>query len=512
MHSPWLILTISMALATLESSCRPREQGTISPASQSRSTEQGTLPFGSEGEPELNPAEAMAGEEKADDPSTSTDLRFFTNPVLNVGADPWVVIHNGRYYRSYSNGNDSIWVSSFDRLEGMRFETATKVWQAPAGTAYSKDTWAPEMHLINGHWYMYFAASDGTNESHQVYVLESASDDPKSTYTLKGKIAAPSNRWAIDATVLTMPGGSLYLVWSGWDGANNIQQNLYIAPMTNPWTVAGSPGDSQRYEAESMSITDAKARTSSTASGGQAVGLIDLVTSNVNFQINVAQSGLYQIDIRYSNGTTGPSTHFLSVDGQPATTVTYPSTVSWENWQSVSLRMNLAAGAHQVRLTKGSSFAELDALELKISGKDRLVVSVPEFDWERQGGPPYVNEGPQILKRNNKIYLVYSASGTWTDDYALGLITLEGTDPLDPRAWQKAGKVFSKTDKVFGPGHCSFTRSLDGSEDWLVYHAARSQGAGMDRNLRIQKFTWDASDRPVFAAPLPPGTPFPVPR
>ncbi len=34
-----------------------------------------------------------------------------------------------------------------------------------------------------------------------------------------------------------------------------------------------------------------------------------------------------------------------------------------------------------------------------------------------------VNEGPEILKHNNKLFLIYSASGCWTDTYALGMLS-----------------------------------------------------------------------------------------
>jgi len=65
-----------------------------------------------------------------------------------------------------------------------------------------------------------------------------------------------------------------------------------------------------------------------------------------------------------------------------------------------------------------------------IKGK-RTLISTPTYSWERNGdlndanNPSHVdvNEGPQFLKHGNKIFVVYSASGCWTDFYALGMLT-----------------------------------------------------------------------------------------
>ena len=137
---------------------------------------------------------------------------------------------------------------------------------------------------------------------------------------------------------------------------------------------------------------------------------------------------------------------------------------------------------------------------------DRILISAPEFDWEKRasGGPdrlPTINEGPQVLIRNSTVHVIYSAAGSWSDDYCLGRLTLPpGADPLDAGAWIKHPQpVFQKTDAVFGPGHASFVKD-DENRDWIVYHAARHSGAGWNRVVRIQPFTWD-NDMPNFGEP-----------
>ena len=148
---------------------------------------------------------------------------------------------------------------------------------------------------------------------------------------------------------------------------------------------------------------------------------------------------------------------------------------------------------------------------------ERVLLSTPEHVWERNGN---VNEGPEILRNpQGRIFLVYSASGCWTDEYGLGLLSLkENGDPLKPNDWTKsASPVFTKsvTNNVYGPGHNSFFKSPDGTEDWIIYHAnARPEngnGCGATRSTRMQKFTWKADGTPDFGVPVASGTSLKIP-
>jgi GH43 family beta-xylosidase len=142
---------------------------------------------------------------------------------------------------------------------------------------------------------------------------------------------------------------------------------------------------------------------------------------------------------------------------------------------------------------------------------NRVLISSPAYDWEKIGDPD-VNEGPAVLKNPaGKIFLTYSASGCWNDDYALGLLTLkDGGNPLLPADWTKSTTpIFTKNPpgNVYGPGHNSFFKSLNGVEDWILYHAnsAAAQGCGDSRKPRMQKFTWNADGSPNFGIPAATG-------
>ncbi|MEV7086935.1 family 43 glycosylhydrolase [Streptomyces sp. NPDC093085] len=141
-------------------------------------------------------------------------------------------------------------------------------------------------------------------------------------------------------------------------------------------------------------------------------------------------------------------------------------------------------------------------------------ISTPTLAWERSGGA--VNEGPEVLRRGGRTFVVYSASGCWTPDYTLGRLTYTGTDPLRASSWTKnPTPVFGRNDAagVYGPGHNGFFTSPDGSESWIVYHANDAPGDGCDngRTTRAQKFTWNADGTPDFGTPVPLGSTLPGP-
>ncbi len=124
-----------------------------------------------------------------------------------------------------------------------------------------------------------------------------------------------------------------------------------------------------------------------------------------------------------------------------------------------------------------------------------------------------LHEGPAMLRRNGRIILVYSCSGSWQATYKLGMLSMrENADPMIPGNWTKHPKpVFESTDETFGIGHCSFTTSVDGSEDWILYHAKKSRAEGWDRHVYAQPFIWNARGLPEFGKPITPGQAISIP-
>lgn len=171
--------------------------------------------------------------------TSSQKQSMFANPLFtNKGADPWVAYKDGMYYFTYTQGG-GITLFATKKMSQLGVSQPVEVWRPPGGTMYSKDLWAPELHFIDGKWYVYFAADDGTDANHRMYVIENASADPLSgTWEFKGELQEPSNNWAIDGTPLEY-NGQLYFIWSGKTN-NAPTQILYITKMTNPYTLEGS--------------------------------------------------------------------------------------------------------------------------------------------------------------------------------------------------------------------------------------------------------------------------------
>src|SRR6185295_15980940 len=143
---------------------------------------------------------------------------------------------------------------------------------------------------------------------------------------------------------------------------------------------------------------------------------------------------------------------------------------------------------------------------------DRVLLSSPTYSWEKYGLP--INEGPEALIHDGTLNIIYSASGYWRNEYALGRLTYNGTGSiLSASSWTKASQpVFQATSLVTGTGHASFTKSRDGTEDWIVYHAhANPTTFNEDRVIRIQPFTFNSNGTPNFGQPVPPGQLLDVP-
>lgn len=304
----------------------------------------------------------------------------FANPVYE-GADPWVVKHGGQYYFCQTEGDKGISVWKSDKLTDKGRKRL--IWKAPASGWNRDGVWAPELHYLNGKWYIYYAASDGENRNHRAGVLESVTDDPQGEYTDRGILytgddvqGGTDSRWAIDATPFEL-NGRLYVVWSGWPGDEDVQY-LYIAPMSSPYMVSGN-------------------------------------------RVKLCEN----------------DTHL---------------------WERVSENI-------------------------------------------RERG---LHEGPEILRRNGKVFIVYSCSGSWEPTYKLGMLTMdEKADPLAPRNWIKSeSPVFRGNSNVLGVGHACFVKSPDDSEDWIVYHTKWSPEPGWKRVVCLQPFQWSKDGLPLFGEPI----------
>ncbi|WP_435169692.1 glycoside hydrolase family 43 protein [Paenibacillus glycanilyticus] len=166
---------------------------------------------------------------------TSNDLQ----PWIVNRADPYVLKHtDGLYYFTASVPEyDRLVLRKAATLDGLVNAQETVIWRKHETGEMGNHIWAPELHFIEGKWYVYFAA--GTAEDQwaiRPYVLECGDEDPiTGTWVEKGKIKLDFESFSLDATTFEH-NGERYLIWAQYKESDS---NLYIAKLANPWTIIG---------------------------------------------------------------------------------------------------------------------------------------------------------------------------------------------------------------------------------------------------------------------------------
>ncbi|WP_438445438.1 glycoside hydrolase family 43 protein [Gorillibacterium sp. sgz5001074] len=161
------------------------------------------------------------------------------DPWILNRADPYVwKHHDGTYYFTASVPEyDRIVLRKATTLEGLAGAEESVIWRKHEQGEMGEHIWAPELHYMEGKWYMYFAAGEAENKwAIRPYVLECGDEDPiEGTWVEKGKIELDFESFSLDATTFEHQ-GHRYLIWAQYKGEDS---NLYIAKLTNPWTISG---------------------------------------------------------------------------------------------------------------------------------------------------------------------------------------------------------------------------------------------------------------------------------
>jgi GH43 family beta-xylosidase len=168
----------------------------------------------------------------------------FTNPLVQQRADPHIFRHTDGFY--YFTGSvpeyDRIVLRRATTLQGLASAPETVIWRRHTSGEMSWHIWAPEIHHINGAWYIYFAAGRAEDIWRiRMYVLENTSPNPLTgTWVERGRIATPLDTFSLDATTF-VHSGTRYLAWAQNEPAVGSGTNLYLARLANPWTITGTP-------------------------------------------------------------------------------------------------------------------------------------------------------------------------------------------------------------------------------------------------------------------------------
>lgn len=167
----------------------------------------------------------------------------YNKPWILQRADPYVYKHiDGTYYFTASiPAYDRIVLRHSDTLAGLKDAEEVRVWQKHDKGIMSEHIWAPELHYLNGKWYIYYAGGDIDDVwAIRPYILECADQDPMTgNWVEKGKMIRAEEdefsfeAFSLDSTVFENR-GKHYYIWAEKVGVGKQISNLYIAEMENP--------------------------------------------------------------------------------------------------------------------------------------------------------------------------------------------------------------------------------------------------------------------------------------
>ncbi len=171
-----------------------------------------------------------------------TQLKY-NEPWILQRADPFICRQNdGRYYFTASvPAYDRIILRCADTLAGIADAEEVTIWQKHESGIMSEHIWAPELHYLDGKWYIYFAGGERDDIwKIRPYVLECADADPMTgAWKELGMMQCADDdafsfrAFSLDATVFE-DDGKRYYVWAEKVGVGKQISNLYIAEMERP--------------------------------------------------------------------------------------------------------------------------------------------------------------------------------------------------------------------------------------------------------------------------------------
>ena len=187
---------------------------------------------------------AAVGALLAAPPALAAPAVQYTNPLVNQRADTQIYKHtDGFYYLTATVPEyDRIVLRRANTLQGLSTAPETVIWRKHASGIMGAHIWAPEIHFIDGKWYVYFAAGASNDIwAIRMYVLEASGANPLTAgWTERGQIRTAWETFALDASTFTL-NGVRYLIWAQAEPGIDTNSNLYIARMSNPWTITGTP-------------------------------------------------------------------------------------------------------------------------------------------------------------------------------------------------------------------------------------------------------------------------------
>ena len=225
------------------------------------------------------------------------------------------------------------------------------------------------------------------------------------------------------------------------------------------------------YEAENAILTtDASISTSLT--GFTGTGFVNTNGGNVTFTLQAAQTGYYDVTLRYSTSNSKKSND-LYVDGNKIITLDFSAVSSWTTLAAG--RLKLTAGTHTLSIVKNWGWMQLDNISLAFYG-----TTLSPFN---------IDAGlvtPNPTKEAVNLYNFLKAS--------FGTKVLSGTTSNNNNSNDEATWVFQQTGKWPALACFDFINHPWINQNWVDYAAPLRNGKDYWINNGIINLMWHWRD------------------
>jgi len=175
--------------------------------------------------------------------TTASPAVSYYNTLVNQRADPHIVKHtDGWYYFTATVPEfDKIILRRAQTIAGLTAAPETTIWRRKQSGVGSGQVWAPELHFIDGKWYIYVALGISGQWKIRAFVLEGTGSNPlTANWVEKGLVKTNWDTFSLDASTFVV-NGTRYLVWAQQEPSRTDENSsLMLAPMQNPWTIRGT--------------------------------------------------------------------------------------------------------------------------------------------------------------------------------------------------------------------------------------------------------------------------------
>jgi endoglucanase len=171
--------------------------------------------------------------------------------------------------------------------------------------------------------------------------------------------------WQTLSHTVTLSAGAQRLALSAPQGGWNVNW-FEVKAISNPCT--GNCPVTTQLEAEHYTAQQGvKLEDTTDTGGGKNVGWLD-AGDWMKYQINLPATGQYQVSYRLASAQSGAAFRLETAGGDVLDTVQAPNTGGWQQWQTVTHPVNLAAGQQALTLYVVNGPFNINWLEFASTG------------------------------------------------------------------------------------------------------------------------------------------------